>query len=446
MAQRGKKSQQLEIWMNSEHVGHWRIDTNGRSQFGYTIEWINGRYARPISLSMPLRHPKSPFVGIEVEAFFDNLLPDSKVVRERIQARYRTTSTSPFELLKHIGRDCIGAIQILSTGEKPDGTKTIESAPLDQTEVAELLNRTTSDTPLGQDTEGDFRISLAGAQEKTALLRRGDQWHRPINSTPTTHILKLPIGNIARNQIDLSTSVENEWLCAQLVREFEMDIANCEIAEFDGQRVLVVERFDRKLSSDKTWWIRLPQEDMCQATSTPPHQKYESEGGPGILDINKLLLGAKDSVGDRRTFFKAQVLFWMLCAPDGHAKNFSISLLPRGRYRLTPLYDVLSAYPFIGGGKNALPKQKIKMAMASLGKNKHYKWNEITAKHWLSTARKCGLEKSAFDDISKLIELTPAAISAVENILPTGFPQRVVEPIFDGLKKAAESLGKQLPG
>ncbi len=48
---------------------------------------------------------------------------------------------------------------------------------------------------------------------------------------------------------------------------------------------------------------------------------------------------------DRRTFFQAQVLFWMLRATDGHAKNFSIFLRPGGTYELSPLYDVLSCLP-----------------------------------------------------------------------------------------------------
>ncbi len=441
---KGKSKQpQLEIWMNTEHVGQWRIDSNNRSQFRYTREWINKKHARPISLSMPLNDPDTPYVGKTVEAYFDNLLPDSKDIRERIQARYHTASTSPFELLKHIGRDCIGAIQLLGTGEKPLGVETIQSVLLDDNEVAQLLRATVSNNRLGQDIEDDFRISLAGAQEKTALLKLGEQWHRPLNSTPTTHLLKLPIGTVGREQIDLSTSVENEWLCAQLVRQFEIDIANCEIADFAGQRVLVVERFDRRLANNGKWWMRLPQEDMCQATSTPPHEKHESEGGPGILDINTLLMGSNDSLSDRRTFFKAQVLFWMLCAPDGHAKNFSIALLSRGQYILTPLYDVLSAYPLIRKGQNALARQNVKMAMASLGKNKHYKWNETTLEHWFSTARKCGLERYAATDISGLIEMTPNAIATVEKDLPKDFPDHVAEPIFSGLKKVAEVMKKQ---
>lgn len=57
---------------------------------------------------------------------------------------------------------------------------------------------------------------------------------------------------------------------------------------------------------------------------------------------------------DLRTLLQAQLLFWLLAATDGHAKNFSIHLLPQAHYQLTPLYDVLSAWPVIGKGANRL--------------------------------------------------------------------------------------------
>ncbi len=55
-------------------------------------------------------------------------------------------------------------------------------------------------------------ISVAGAQEKTALLRIGNDWCIPKGITPTTHIIKLPIGEIRQPNatLDLSQSVDNE--------------------------------------------------------------------------------------------------------------------------------------------------------------------------------------------------------------------------------------------
>ncbi len=437
---RTSNNRQLEVWMNGVHVGTWKVELRVRSQFNYSREWLDNESGRPISLSMPLRAYDAPYTGETVEAYFDNLLPDSIEIRRRIQTRYRTASINPFDLLSELGRDCVGAIQLLPTGEEPTDLHQIQYEALNENDIANILRDTVSPNVLGQDIANDFRISVAGAQEKTALLKHNSQWCRPLHSTPTTHLFKLPIGEVAGGQIDMSTSVENEWLCAQLTRHYGLDVAKSEIMDFEDQHVLVVERFDRKLSSDSKWWMRLPQEDMCQALGKPPEMKYQNDGGPGIIDINKLLMSSDNAIEDRKNFFKAQVLFWMLCAIDGHAKNFSIAIKPNGHFRLTPLYDILSAYPILGKGAKKLSPHKAKMAMAAIGKYNHYKWSEIAPRHWLTTAEKCGLEKYAHEIIAELIDATPNAIAQVEKRLPKSFPDHVSIPILEGLQVKAQGL------
>ena len=442
MAPRRTKSKHLAAWMNGEKVGDWSIDARGQHEFRYEQGWVDAAEARPISLSMPMRLPTAPYRGSIVESFFENLLPDSADIRRRAQIKFGAESTSAFDLLVEIGRDCAGAIQLLPPGQPSENVRQIDATPLDEENVAALLRSTTSPTPLGQRDNDAFRISIAGAQEKTALLWHEEQWHRPSGATPTTHIFKLPLGRVGNMQADLSTSVENEWLCAQIVHEFGFPVANCNIADFSDQHVLVVERFDRRLSLDRRWWVRLPQEDMCQATATPPARRYESDGGPGVAEIGSVLLGSREAAGDRRRFLKVQILFWMLCATDGHAKNFSVFIEPYGRFSLTPMYDVISAYPILGHGKNLLAPQKARMAMAASGKNRHYKWAEIQARHWISTAAKVGLESTAEKDILCLSEQTPSVVERVSALLPTGFPESVSGPIFDGILRAAERLAE----
>jgi serine/threonine-protein kinase HipA len=126
----------------------------------------------------------------------------------------------------------------------------------------------------------------------------------------------------------MATSVENEWLCAELLRAFGVPVAACRCQTVGDQKALVVERFDRRLHSSGRYWLRLPQEDFCQATATPPSAKYDSEGGPGLIDIARILQGSEVRDEDLRTLMTAQLLFWLLAATDGHAKNFSLHLLP----------------------------------------------------------------------------------------------------------------------
>ena len=315
----------------------------------------------------------------------------------------------------------------------------IAATPLTAKAVESLLADTVS-PPIGRaDESEDFRISLAGAQEKTALLREGRQWMRPQGSTPSTHILKLPIGT-GGGGIDLSTSVENEWLCAQLLRAFGVPVAGCWMERFGAQKVLVVERFDRRRSSDGAWIVRLPQEDFCQATGVPGERKYEADGGPGIRRIMQVLLGSSQAHEDRLDFFRTQILFWMLCAIDGHAKNFSLRLEAGGGYRLTPRYDVLSAHPVLGAARGRLSPKKVKLAMAMEGASRHYLWYEILPRHLEETARRCGIADAYAPMRAQLVESTAAVIDQVAASLPPNFPESIAAPVFDGLRRAQKAL------
>jgi serine/threonine-protein kinase HipA len=200
----------------------------------------------------------------------------------------------------------------------------------------------------------------------------------------------------------------------------------------------VVERFDRRWSPDKSWLMRLPQEDFCQALGVSSNLKYQADGGPGIAEIMKLLMGAKNTEANREQFFRSQVLFWLLGAIDGHAKNFSIFIEAGGSYRLTPLYDVISAYPLIKN-KN-LSAQKVKMAMALKGTNgNHYLWSKIQPRHFLATARAINFsEVKATKILQEMLTRSATVAQEVAEKLPGGFPEHVSTPILQGMVKLAE--------
>jgi serine/threonine-protein kinase HipA len=428
--------------MNGIPVGTWVINPQGGNEFTYEREWINSSAGRPLSLSMPLR--LEPYKDERVRNYFDNLLPDSESIRKRIQDRFATSSTGAFDLLAEIGLDCVGAIQLLPVGQEPGEIRRIEGTPVSNDEIQRLLDDTISSGRYRHDEE-DFRISIAGAQEKTALLKHQGQWMRPHGATPTTHILKLPIRRAGDSGIDMSSSIENEWLCSQLIQAYGINVASSEILNFGNRKVLAVKRFDRKISNDQTWIMRLPQEDFCQATGTSPGKKYENEGGPGIEKIMSILLGSKKPQVDRESFFRTLVIFWMLCAIDGHAKNFSIFIEAGGSFQLTPRYDVLSAYPVLGHGSNMLSPNKFKMAMAVSGAKRHYHWNAILPRHLVETGFRCGLpQEQCTKTIMDIAELTPAVIKEIGKILPGEFPLVVAQPILEGIDYKAKQLVNQL--
>ncbi|MEO6958434.1 MAG: type II toxin-antitoxin system HipA family toxin, partial [Burkholderiaceae bacterium] len=359
----------LTLWANGVRVGQWQVSARGTDSLVYDPNWAACQQGRPLSLSLPFALNNAPLMGPAVYNYFDNLLPDSDAIRRRLQARFHTLNGAAFELLAAIGRDCVGAIQLLPDGQPPDDVFSIQAQALTEADIAKILRATTvSPAALGQNDalDDDFRISIAGGQEKTALLWNQGKWCRPLGATPTTHIFKLPLGLAGNRQADMRTSVENEWLCSKILQLFGLPVATCEIAQFEEQKVLIIERFDRRLSG-QGYWLRLPQEDFCQSTGTPPGAKYESDGGPGLMDIARILQQSESREQDLRALLKAQLLFWLMAATDGHAKNFSIFLLPGGRYRLTPLYDVLSAWPVTGRGANQIDANSLRLAMAVKG-------------------------------------------------------------------------------
>lgn len=429
---RKRHGSELYMFMNGVKVGLLSRASSGKLGLRYDESWLNSESGRALSLSLPLTD--QDHTSDAVENYFDNLLPDSQPIRNRIQKKFGARSNRGFDLLWHVGRDCVGAIQ-LSPEDIPQDVQKIESEPLSDAEIAETL-KSYRTKPLGMTEEKDFRISVAGAQEKTALLRLEGKWHRPLGTTPTSHIFKLPIGRIEHSDLDLSDSVENEWLCHSIFKAYDIPVANTEMMTFEKVKTLVVERFDRRWATDKSWLIRLPQEDMCQALNVPPNLKYESDGGPGIEEIMGLLLGSENSLEDRKTFMTQVFLFWVLGATDGHAKNFSIFLLPNGSFHLTPAYDIISAYPILKS------KREIVMAMAARGKNRHRKWNGILQRDWLSTAKKCKFPESEMTQImDRIFGDMDRVIDTVGNNLPENFPDHVAAPIFDGMKSAKDSIG-----
>ncbi|AZG11183.1 type II toxin-antitoxin system HipA family toxin [Pigmentiphaga sp. H8] len=439
---RPSQTRALDVWANGIRVGQWRLPARGADEFLYDDAWAVSPVGRPLSLSLPVPLDPIPLRGAAVRSFFDNLLPDSDRIRQRIQTRFRTAGTGAFDLLAAIGRDCVGAVQLLPEGEDCPDIRRILAEPLGDADVERIL-RGAAGSPRGvgqlDDDDEELRISIAGAQEKTALLWHEGRWCRPLGATPTTHIFKLPLGLVGNRQADMRTSVENEWLCAQILSAFGVPAASCRIGEFGEQKVLIVERFDRRLA-DGGYWLRLPQEDFCQACGVWADVKYEADGGPGLKEIAAILANSDRRDTDLRTLLQAQLLFWLLAATDGHAKNFSIHLLPQAHYQLTPLYDVLSAWPVIGKGANRLDYKKLKLAMALPGKNKHYKLAEVQRRHFNNTARLCGYGPDMEQIIGETLANVDGALEDVGNKLPAGFPADVFESIASGMRQSAARL------
>ncbi|MDF4606052.1 type II toxin-antitoxin system HipA family toxin [Vibrio parahaemolyticus] len=430
----------LTAYMNNELVGTLAKYPDNRLSFKYDSSWLNNDNARPLSLS--LRIQKNTISSEAVFNYFDNLLPDSPDTRSRLAARFKTSTTQPFDLLTAVGRDVVGSLTLLPPDTKNDKPG-LEYEILDEKTLELILSALQAGIPHGMIEESnDFRIAIAGAQAKTALLKVDSHWCLPSGNTPTTHIIKLPMGILQQPHctLDLTDSVENEYLCIELARELGFDVPNIEIIQTLNFKALAVERFDRKWTNEKTHIQRLPQEDMCQAASLPASIKYESDGGIGILEIMNLLSGSSNAFADQYNFMKFQVYQWVIGATDGHAKNYSITIEPSGSYRLTPFYDILSAYPLLG--KKGLNIRQLKLAMGlRASRGRKYEVNKIYPRHFLATAQYVRFEQDIMQEILDTMKTElPEAIDRLNTRLSNDFPEHVSSPIFDNALKMLKRL------
>ncbi|HFR7823436.1 TPA: HipA domain-containing protein [Escherichia coli] len=379
----------LVTWMNNQRVGELTKLANGAHTFKYAPEWLASRYARPLSLSLPLQ--RGNITSDAVFNFFDNLLPDSPIVRDRIVKRYHAKSRQPFDLLSEIGRDSVGAVTLLPENETI--TRPIMAwEKLTEARLEEVLTAYKADIPLGMiREENDFRISVAGAQEKTALLRIGNDWCIPKGITPTTHIIKLPIGEIRQPNatLDLSQSVDNEYYCLLLAKELGLNVPDAEIIKAGRVRALAVERFDRRWNTERTVLLRLPQEDMCQTFGLPSSVKYESDGGPGIARIMAFLMGSSEALRDRYDFMKLAM------------------------------------------GLNA-------------SKGKKTAIDKIYPRHFLATAKVLRFPEVQMHEIlSDFARMIPAALDNVKTSLPTDFPENVVTAVETNVLRLHGRLSRE---
>jgi len=160
--------------------------------------------------------------------------------------------------------------------------------------------------------------------------------------------------------------------------------------------------------------------------------------GPGLVQLLNLVKGSDTPAEDQTTLLKAQIIFWLIGATDGHAKNFSIFLSSGGRFHLTPLYDVLTAQPSLDSGQ--IQRKQMKLAM-SVGSNNHYRIGEVQGRHFLQTAEAASVPKRLVEDaVASLADQATAALDKTGSELPENFPEYIHESVKAAVLERLRSL------
>lgn len=315
-----------------------RVNRNGPVMFEYDDAYLAEPGRTPLSVGVP-PHPGAR----DIRAWLDNLLPDDITVRRRWMAEQQATGIDPVSLLStSIGLDCAGAVQFCPPGRLGDITGQDTGVEWhSEAEVADWI-RTARSGSRGARISRRGRYSLGGYQTKIALYHEEGQWGSPSGRLPTTHILKPGLDSVPG--YDLSDGDLVEHACMAAANHLGMNVATTRLARFEGERVLVVERYDRIHDGDDLH--RVHQEDLCQALGRPSSLKYQSDGGPSPIEIAAVI--RSESVApqeDLIRFADALIYNWAIAATDAHAKNYSL-LLDGDNVVLAPLYDLISHLPY----------------------------------------------------------------------------------------------------
>lgn len=415
-----------------------------RLRFVYSDEWRKNPDAYPLSLSMPLSAKEHGHR--QIGSYIWGLLPDNELTLDRWGKQFQVSPRNPFALISHVGEDCAGAVQFVREARLGPllENEEVEVEWIDQKEISTRLRSVLDDASYGRTAGDNGQFSLAGAQPKTALLRHAGRWGIPSGRTPTTHILK-PAGP------DFDGIAENEHFCLSLANELGIRACGTEVVRFDDISAICVERYDRYLIAETVRgpvFARIHQEDMCQALSRLPTEKYQNEGGPSpkeIIDLirdsstMKVVIGRVDMspwIADRQTFIDALILNWIIGGTDAHAKNYSFLIGGAGTAALAPLYDIVSAY-----GYPKLDPRKLKLAMKIGGK---YLIDDIVVRHWERWAEETNIgPEEVTSRIADLLNSIPQAINKTAGEMrESGLDHPIIGLMRDTLTNRAERLNK----
>lgn len=336
----------LAVFNGADHVGTlYRTDP---LSFEYSGLWLAHADARPLYAGLPLAPGRIQSSG--VHAFFENLLPEGDQ-RKLISAREQVSTV--FGLLAAIGGESVGSYVLVPEGQAPQPPV---YQPLSWEQVRILVH---ADGQFSKEREKietaaagmpKPRMSISGAQLKMLLFvdEQGAP-HRPMGTSPSTHILKP---DIVRADSNVFASAANEALVMRTAALCGLPTAN--VSYQSVAKACLIQRFDRVRRPDGRLQ-RLWQADLCQLSGRASDVKYEADGGPSFAECYAMVAAHSSRPAvDQKNLLKWLFFNLYVGNNDSHAKNLSIIQTPDG-LKLAPFYDLMSTRVYSGlGSKFAL--------------------------------------------------------------------------------------------
>ncbi|MGM7421116.1 type II toxin-antitoxin system HipA family toxin [Cellulosimicrobium sp. CpK407] len=330
-----RRAEELDLWLYGTHAGRFTRRRDDRVDLTWTDEAYErwGIGARTLSHLLPME-PDEPPHPARATAWLDGLMPEGRA-RDQMAMEAAVDPEDHLSFFTAYAGDTIGAVELRPPGQA--GHRSVPAERLDDAAVARLLREGVARFG-GVGRSKHLTSSLPGMEPKITLLHDEHGWARPHGSAPTTHILK-----VARpSDSPTADLVNTEAAALDLARRVGLTTVDAHVTEFDGERAIVVTRYDRIPDPrEPSGTARLHQEDAAQAlgiNTRDPERKFQhGRRFPSLAAIARTL---RDD-GTRPDPLLALTTFNLaLGNTDAHAKNISVLRHADGTVRLAPAYDV----------------------------------------------------------------------------------------------------------
>jgi serine/threonine-protein kinase HipA len=310
----------LEVYASGRIAGV--LDRSDLAEDSFLFTYASDcRAEDAVSLTMPIIRDPYDSIGTVLPIFEMNLPEGALLEKLRIRFAKTVPDFDSLTLLGIVGRSQIGRLRYAPAGQEPEVVPAEDLARI-------LAYRGAGDLFVDLLERYATSSGISGVQPKV-LVRANEPGLARATHRGATHIIK------SFDPREYPELAANEYFCMRAAHHARLPTADVRLS--DNRRVLVVNRFDRRV--DGTY---LGCEDFCVLRGMRAHGRYHG----GYEDIATRITQFVSAEFQRAALVQLFAMVALSCAienGDAHLKNFAVLYeQPEGTVQLAPAYDLIS--------------------------------------------------------------------------------------------------------